>query len=84
MQIFCLFCRILCLYPQLKWGWSNAHLWLLVCSVTIPLPSRYHHRYHLITTLQMAKHGLSFSFKGAPIVIKKTHNRAFFYNLLGL
>ena len=74
MQIFCLFCRILCLYPQLKWTWSNAHLWLLVCSVTIPLPSRY----HLITTLQMAKHGLAFSLKGAPIVIKKTHDRAFF------
>ena len=60
MQIFCLFCWILCLYPQLKWGWSNAYLWLLVCSVTIPLPSRYHPRYHLITTLQMAKHGLHF------------------------
>ena len=60
MQIFCLFCRILCLYPTLyptlQWGWSNAHLWLLVCSVTIPLPPRY----HLITTLQMAKDGLAF------------------------
>ena len=26
--------------------------------LSVPLPSRYHPRYHLITTLQMAKHGL--------------------------
>lgn len=81
MQIFCLFCWILCLYPQLQWGWSNAHLWLLICSVTTPLPSRYHPRYHLITTLQMAKHGLAFSLKGAPIVIKKNaQSCVFFYD----
>lgn len=75
MQIFCLFCRNLCLYPQLQW----AGLMPICGYSSVPLPSRYHPRYHPVTTLQMAKHGLAFSLKGAPIVIKKTHNRAFFF-----